>query len=142
MRSRTVLISVACSLLFWGVFRRAPSQKPTPETTSAPPQPNGTSSTGVVSFYGLGFDGKQTANGEVFDQTALTAASRTLRFGTRLRVTNPANGRSVVVRVNDRGPFHRDAAGNFDRVLDLSSGAASQLDMIDHGVIRAVVELV
>jgi peptidoglycan lytic transglycosylase len=74
--------------------------------------------TGVATWYGPGFHGKRTASGEVFDQDAMTCAHKTFPFGTRLRVTNPENGKSVVVVVNDRGPF---VAG---RDLDLSRGAA------------------
>ena len=72
----------------------------------------------TASWYGPGFHGRLTASGERFDQNALTAAHRTLSFGTRVRVTNHATGRSVVVRINDRGPF----VGN--RAIDLSRGAA------------------
>ncbi|MFG7486286.1 septal ring lytic transglycosylase RlpA family protein [Methylorubrum rhodesianum] len=72
----------------------------------------------IASWYGPGFHGRLTANGERFDQNALTAAHRSLRFGTRVRVTNAATGRSVVVRINDRGPF---VAG---RSIDLARGAA------------------
>lgn len=74
-----------------------------------------------ASWYGPGFHGNRTASGEVYDQYAMTAAHKTLPFGTRLRVTNPGNGRSVVVRVNDRGPF---VAG---RDLDVSRAAAEAL---------------
>ena len=72
----------------------------------------------IASWYGLGFHGRLTANGERFDQNAFTAAHRSLRFGTRVRVINAATGRSVVVRINDRGPF---VAG---RSIDLARGAA------------------
>jgi len=78
-----------------------------------------------ASYYSTGH---RTANGEHFDPDGLTAASRTLPFGTRLQITNPATGRSVVVRVNDRGPFVRG------RGLDLSRGAAEALGMIGSGV--------
>lgn len=74
---------------------------------------------GVASWYGPGFAGKRTASGERFDPTEYTAAHRTLPFGSKVRVTH--NGRSVVVRINDRGPFH----GN--RVIDLSQAAAEEL---------------
>lgn len=84
--------------------------------------------TGVASWYGPGFHGNRTANGERFDQYAMTAAHRTLPFGTRVRVTNLSNGRSVVVRINDRGPFSPG------RSLDLSKGAASAIGMIGAGV--------
>ncbi len=83
---------------------------------------------GMASWYGPGFDGQYTANGEVFNQYALTAAHRYLPFGTRVRVTNLDNGRSVVVRINDRGPFVGD------RVLDLSRGAAQILGTVGSGV--------
>jgi rare lipoprotein A len=74
--------------------------------------------TGAASWYGPGFHGKRTANGETFNTNALTAAHKTLPFGTQLRVTNERTGKSVVVRINDRGPY---AHG---RVIDLSKAAA------------------
>lgn len=83
---------------------------------------------GVASWYGPGFHGNRTANGERFDQYAMTAAHRTLPFGTRVRVTNLSNGRSVVVRINDRGPFSPG------RSLDLSKGAASAIGLLGAGV--------
>ncbi len=76
-------------------------------------------SSGYASWYGPGFHGKRTASGERFDQHAMTAAHRTLPFGTRVRVTH--KGRSVVVRINDRGPFVHG------RVIDLSMAAAKRL---------------
>lgn len=88
---------------------------------------------GVASYYGRRFNGRRTANGEVFDMHAMTAAHRTLPFGTKVRVTNPANGHSVTVRINDRGPFH----GN--RVIDVSRAAATELGLIGPG--RGTVEL-
>jgi rare lipoprotein A len=83
---------------------------------------------GLASFYGEGFDGKLTANGEKFDRRAFTAAHRTLPFGTCLVVTAVATGRSVRVRVNDRGPY---VAG---RLIDLSEAAARALGIVDSGV--------
>ena len=83
---------------------------------------------GKASWYGPGFHGRLTANGERYNQYAMTAAHRNLRFGTRVRVTNLNNGRSVVVRINDRGPFIRG------RVIDLSAAAAQSLNMIHSGV--------
>jgi rare lipoprotein A len=77
-----------------------------------------------------------TASGERFDKHALTAAHRTLKLGTRVRVTNQKNGRSVVVRINDRGPF-----GNKARIIDLSEAAAKQLDMIEAGVVPVTLEV-
>nr|WP_296748147.1 septal ring lytic transglycosylase RlpA family protein [Thioalkalivibrio sp.] len=90
---------------------------------------------GKISFYGSKFHGRRTASGERFDQNALTAAHPRLPFGTRLRVTNLSNGKSVVVRVNDRGPFIKN------RILDVSRAAARELEMIDAGVVRARVEV-
>ena len=78
---------------------------------------------GQASWYGPGFHGRRTANGETFNTNALTAAHRTLPFGTRIRVTNPKTGRSIVVRVNDRGPY---AHG---RVIDLSRASAQAIGM-------------
>ena len=88
---------------------------------------------GKASYYADKFHGRITSNGEVFHQDSLTCAHRTLPFGTYLRVTNQSNGRSVVVRVNDRGPF---IAG---RVVDLSKAAATQLGMLNKGVVRVDV---
>jgi rare lipoprotein A len=82
---------------------------------------------GKASWYGPGFHGKRTANGERFDMNALTAAHPTLPFGTRIRVRNNRNGREVVVRINDRGPHVRD------RIIDLSKAAAAALDLLQAG---------
>jgi rare lipoprotein A len=76
---------------------------------------------GVASWYGPGFHGRRTANGERFDMNALTAAHRTLPLGTQVRVTNTRNGQSVVVRINDRGPY----VGH--RVIDLSKASAQAI---------------
>jgi rare lipoprotein A len=89
---------------------------------------------GQASFYGAGFAGRPTANGERFDPTEMTAAHRTLPFGTRVRVTNVRNGQDVIVRINDRGPFH----GN--RIIDLSRAAASEIGMVSSGVARVRIE--
>ncbi|MCO5063742.1 MAG: septal ring lytic transglycosylase RlpA family protein [Rhizobiaceae bacterium] len=82
---------------------------------------------GKASWYGPGFHGRSTASGERFNQSSMTAAHKSLPFGTKLRVTNKRNGKSVVVRVNDRGPYIRG------RMLDLSKGAASQIGMVRSG---------
>lgn len=82
---------------------------------------------GKASWYGPGFHGRSTASGERFNQSNMTAAHKYLPFGTRLRVTNKRNGKSVVVRINDRGPY----VGG--RLLDLSKGAASQIGMVRSG---------
>ena len=92
-------------------------------------------STGEASWYGPGFYGNRTANGEVFRPGTLTAAHRTLPFGTKVRVTNLWNGRSAVVRINDRGPFHGR------RVIDLAHGAANQLGLISSGIAQVKLEV-
>src|SRR5258707_9592074 len=90
--------------------------------------------TGVASWYGPGFHGKSTANGEPYDQSARTAAHRTLQMPAIVRVTNLDNGMSTVVRVNDRGPFARS------RVIDLSRTAAQELDIVRNGTGRVRLE--
>lgn len=86
-----------------------------------------TTQRGVASWYGPGFHGQATTSGETYDQYGMTAAHRTWPLGTRVRVTNEQNGRSVIVRINDRGPFVGD------RILDLSYAAATQLDLVQGG---------
>jgi len=90
---------------------------------------------GVASWYGNEFHGRRTSSGEVFDQNDLTAAHRTLPFGTHVMVTNLANDRSVVVRINDRGPFVRG------RIIDLSYAAARVLGLIGPGTGRVRLEV-
>lgn len=90
---------------------------------------------GVASWYGQKFHGRRTANGERFNMNALTAAHRSLPFGTKVRVINRQNGRSVVVRINDRGPF----AGK--RIIDLSHQAASEIGMIRKGTASVDLEI-
>jgi rare lipoprotein A len=92
--------------------------------------------TGKSSYYGPKFHGRKTANGEIFDMYKLTAAHRDLPFETLIRVTNIANNKSVVVHVNDRGPF---VAG---RILDLSYGAAQKIEMINAGVASVKIEII
>lgn len=87
-----------------------------------------------ASWYGPGFHGRKTANGEKFDQMSYTAAHKSLRFGTLLRITNPKNGKSIVVRINDRGPYIEG------RDLDLSKAAAHELGLMRKGVARLKVE--
>lgn len=89
---------------------------------------------GLASWYGSPFDGRTTASGETFDKDALTAAHRTLPFGTLVRVTNRQNGRSVEVVINDRGPY------SDRRIIDLSEAAARLIGMLEGGV--AQVEIV
>ena len=92
--------------------------------------------TGKASWYGKAHQGKRTASGERFDMHALTAAHRTLPFGTIVRVTDLKNGKSVNVRINDRGPFHHD------RIIDLSYEAARKLGFVERGTARVEVVVV
>ena len=89
---------------------------------------------GVASWYGMKFQGRPTANGEIFDVYGATAAHRSLPIPTYVRVTNLSNDRTVVLRVNDRGPFHPD------RLIDLSYGAALQLRFAEQGIATVLVE--
>lgn len=90
--------------------------------------------TGRASWYGPGFHGRRTANGETFDENAMSAAHRTWPMGSLVQVTNLENGRSVMVRVNDRGPFARG------RVIDVSRAAARALDFEQDGEVRVSLE--
>jgi rare lipoprotein A len=91
--------------------------------------------TGRATWYGPGFHGQKTASGETFNKNKLTAAHRTLKFGTKVRVTNLSNNKKIVVRINDRGPV----SGKF--VIDLSEKAAKLLDMKDAGVVPVKLEI-
>ena len=90
---------------------------------------------GTASWYGPGFHGRTTANGERYNMQELTAAHKTLAFGTRVKVTNTRNGNEVVVRINDRGPY----VGS--RVIDLSKAAAEELGMIRSGTAPVSIEI-
>ena len=96
----------------------------------------GAAADGQASYYGDPYHGRRTANGETFDKNKMTAAHRTLAFGTWVRVENQQNGKSVDVRINDRGPF---VAG---RIIDLSEGAARKIEMIRAGVVPVRLEII
>lgn len=125
---RAPLLVLALSL--WGVGCAGPQPVTAAHPGIQPP------AQGVASWYGKAYHGRATASGEPFDMHDLTAAHRTHAFGTRVRVTNLANGRSVVVRVNDRGPYARG------RVIDLSYAAARRLDMVEAGLADVRVDVV
>ena len=91
---------------------------------------------GTASWYGAQFNGRQTASGEPFDMKLLTAASKSLPLGTWVKVTNLHNGKSVVVRINDRGPYVGD------RIMDVSAGAAEALDLKPQGVGKVRIETI
>ena len=92
--------------------------------------------TGIVSYYAHEFHGRKTANGEIFNMYDKTAAHLYLPFNSVLQVTNSSNGKSVIVRINDRGPFKTD------RILDLSYQAAKEIDLIATGTTRAVIKII
>lgn len=126
--SPTVLPSVTAAI--------AATADTAPRSTAAPaPAPQPGVITGNASWYGPGFAGRHTANGEIFNPSELTAAHRTLPFNTRVRVTHVATGQSVVVRINDRGPFKDN------RVIDLSRAAADAIGLTASGVGRIQMEI-
>ncbi len=91
---------------------------------------------GIASYYADDFHGRKTSNGEIFDMNGMTAAHRTLPFNTKVQVTNLQSGKSVIVRINDRGPFKDD------RIIDLSLAAAKAVEMIGTGTARVRLQVV
>ena len=117
-----------CSLLTWMAAiscSTAPAVKPKP--------PRKVDATGLASYYGKKFHGRKTASGERYNMHAMTAAHRRYAFGTRVTVTHVKNGRTVKVRINDRGPFIKG------RIIDLSYAAAKKLGMLSEGVARVKI---
>ena len=112
---------------------------PPRSTNSGGPEPAGLESAaivdGVASYYGKEHHGKKTANGEIFDMNKLTAAHRSLPFGSQVKVTNLSNQRSVIVRINDRGPYYQG------RIIDLSLAAAERLEMVNSGIAKVKLEV-
>src|SRR5215831_6037536 len=121
---RTVVLAVALGAAGCALFPH-----------SAPPPVQNGVQLGVASWYGPGFHGNRTANGEIYDQYELTAAHRSLPLGTRVTVTNLSNGRAVEVRINDRGPY----VGG--RAIDLSYAAARTIGMIGPGTARVRIDI-
>jgi len=95
---------------------------------------NNYTETGQASFYGDEFNGKKTASGEIYNMNDFTAAHRTLPFGTKIKVTNLKNNKTVIVRINDRGPFKPG------RIIDISKAAALQIDLVKYGVVDVKIE--
>ncbi|HVS15897.1 MAG TPA: septal ring lytic transglycosylase RlpA family protein [Thermoanaerobaculia bacterium] len=113
-----------------------PARRAAPRTAAETPADDGQpAGEGEASYYHSSLEGRPTASGEAYRGSSLTAAHRTLPLGSRVRVTHLGNGKSVVVRINDRGPFHGR------RSIDLSRAAASRLDMLDRGRARVRLEL-
>jgi rare lipoprotein A len=118
------------------IIQRFPeTQEASLPATLPTPTPSTIIATGLASWYGPKHQGKRTASGEVFDQNKFTAAHRTLPWGSLVKVTNLDNGKSVHVRINDRGPFTKG------RVIDLSRAAARALGMVESGVSPVRMEL-
>ena len=128
-KRRPVALWLAASALLVSMGLAASS----PRVVAALRPAEGMASGGRASWYGADFQGSPTASGELFDMYGLTAAHRTLPLGSRARVTNLDNGRSVVVRINDRGPFYDG------RVVDLSYEAAREIGMVPAGTARVEV---
>jgi rare lipoprotein A len=118
-----------------GLLLAACAEQIQPQPTAAPSAPTFTQ-VGEASYYDAKFDNHKTASGERFKTDGLTAAHRTLPIGTMVRVTNLKNERSVVVRINDRGPVSRR------RIIDLSPAAAKELGILDQGVMRVRLDVV
>jgi rare lipoprotein A len=136
-------VSLSTSLAILGlafpfsIHAQTPAATPVaPAAATAPAAAPAAGMEGLAAYYSNRLDGRKTASGQVFDQTKLTAAHPTLPFGTMVKVTNTKNSRSVVVRINDRGPTH---AG---RVIDLSRAAASKLGMLRSGLAPVKLEVV
>lgn len=105
------------------------------ERSKKTPEPAESKQTGLAAFYHMTFQGRRTANGESFDHGDLTAAHKTLPFGTLVRVTNLHNQKSLIVRVNDRGPMQAD------RVIDVTQRAAGLLGFVQQGMTRVALEV-
>ena len=139
------LLSQSCGMIARSSQGIVPEMVSIPQPSIAKPGPIKTPTelkgavsvqTGQASWYGKAFAGKPTASGEIFNDELLTAAHRSLPLGTKVRVTNIANGKSVEVKVNDRGPY----AGG--RIIDLSRAAARALGMIEDGLIEVRLETI
>jgi len=131
-----LLFSQGCTMLQRPSDIAAPIETPAqPTAKNIPATPAKLPQTGQASWYGAQHQGKQTASGTIYDQAGLTAAHPSLPFGSRVKVTNLANGKSVEVEITDRGPFAEN------RIIDLSQAAAKALDMIDSGTATVRLEL-
>jgi rare lipoprotein A len=127
MRLLPTLLAVLALACFGCASASAPVQAQTPSSSYR--------QSGLASYYADKFQGRSTASGEPYDKNALTGAHRKLPFGTRVRVTNTKNGKSVVVRINDRGPYSRK------RVIDLSRSAFSAIGNTKAGILSVTIEV-
>lgn len=135
MSARLTAATLACLALLWVGAAHAEADDQA-EAAPAPVVASAERMLGKLTYYGRKFAGRRTASGEPFDPEAFTMAHKTLPLGTLVRVTNPRNQRSVVVRVNDRGPSSRH------RIGDVSLAAARELQMLRAGVLVAQLEVV
>lgn len=135
--TRPIFLSLALALTcaFVACGPRPPPKGATATTTSKKRAPSKVEH-GIASWYGGRHHGGPTASGERFNKNELTAAHRTLKMGTRVKVTRKKNGRTVIVRINDRGPYSKG------RIIDLSEAAAKKLDMIRDGIAKVKVEVI
>jgi rare lipoprotein A len=127
MRSKVTFVLLQLALLLSAGCATTGGPKPTPERAGE---------VGTASFYSHRLHGRKSASGKIYDEEQLTAAHRTLPFGTRVRVTNLENDRSVVVTIIDRGPFRRR------RVIDVSRHAAELLGFVASGTTRVLLEVI
>ena len=129
-------IAAGAGVALLAACQSAPPPPPAPIPPTATDERPQFMQVGFASWYGPGFHGNQTADGERFDMNALTAAHRTLPFNSYVRVTDLATGRSVIVRINDRGPYEAH------RIIDLSARAARELGITDDGTARVRIDVV
>lgn len=126
-------LALAASLLVLsGCAKKTAAHAPVP----VKPARIGQTETGIASWYGIPYDGRRAADGEIFDMRKLTAAHRTLPFNTWVEVTNLENKKKVDVRITDRGPFVDG------RIIDLSLAAAREIDMVRQGVVRVRIKVI
>lgn len=123
------VLKIICLAVFLMVFQTIRAQNA--DSTAAPKKLY--TQKGNASYYARKFEGKKTANGERYRRKYLTAAHKTLPFNTKVKVTNPKNGRWVIVRINDRGPYHKK------RIIDVSERAARHLGIFGHGFSRVII---
>jgi rare lipoprotein A len=125
----TLAVSLALSI---GCARKTSAHVP----PSVKPARIGETQTGIASWYGVPYDGRRSANGEIYDMEKLTAAHRTLPFDTWVEVTNLTNNKRVDVRITDRGPFVNG------RIIDLSLAAAREIDLVTAGIVRVRIKVI
>ena len=134
-RPGLALVALLVSLMWFFTGWASPPRS----TNGGTPETDGLGSptivNGVASYYGREHQGKKTANGEIFNMNKLTAAHRSLPFGSQVKVTNLSNQRSVIVRINDRGPYYQG------RIIDVSLAAAERLEMVKSGIAKVKVEV-